>query len=117
MTSKFHNLEQNIQMNWLLDFYGGLLTSKQREILSLYYQEDLSLAEIAVQNGVSRQNIHDMVNRAGKKLLHYEEILNLVERSLLVSESLGRALGKITAGTTADAIQEIKNAIQQLEGE
>lgn len=117
MTSKFENLEHKIQMNWLLDYYGGLLTDKQREILILYYQEDLSLAEIAVQNAVSRQNIHDMVNRGGAKLLHFEETLKLVERSLLVRETLGRALGKITAGTIADAAQEIKNAIQQLEGE
>ncbi len=117
MPSKLSSLEQNIQMNWLLDFYGALLTDKQREILSLYYHEDYSLAEIALQYAVSRQNIHDILHRAGKHLLHYEAQLNLVERTLQANDRLHHALQQLEQGAQDQAIQDIQTAIRQFEGD
>lgn len=117
MPSKLSALESNIQMNWLLDFYGALLTEKQREILSLYYQEDYSLAEIAAQHGVSRQSVHDILSRAGKHLLHYEAQLNLVERTLHATEQLNAAIRHLQSGAYGQAQAEIRIAIQQFEGE
>ncbi len=60
----------------LLDNYGKLLTKRQQEALSLFYEEDLSLAEIAQQLGGSRQAIHDLIHRGEKQLLEYEAILH-----------------------------------------
>ncbi|MEF9933648.1 MAG: YlxM family DNA-binding protein [Clostridium sp.] len=64
----------------LLDFYGGLLTDKQRLIMSYHYEEDMSLSEISEELGVSRQAVHDVIKRSEKVLKGYEKELGLVER-------------------------------------
>ena len=64
----------------LLDFYGELLTEKQRECYDLHYNEDLSLAEIAEQCGISRQGVWDNIRRAEATLRDFEEKTGLVRR-------------------------------------
>lgn len=74
------NVSRNIRMGWLLDFYGNLLTPRQRQALSLHYNEDLSLAEIAEQQGISRQGVHDALQRGEATLDRYEERLGMLKR-------------------------------------
>jgi predicted DNA-binding protein YlxM (UPF0122 family) len=64
----------------LFDFYGSLLTKKQREIYDLYFQQDLSLGEIGELQDVSRTAIYDLVKRTEGTLQHYEERLGLVRK-------------------------------------
>ena len=73
-------LEEIGEISLLYDFYGGLLTDKQAEFLRLYYEENYTLAEIAEDNGLSRQGVYDAVAKAQKKLLSFEEKLGLVAR-------------------------------------
>jgi len=73
-------MEKLLQVTYLYDFYGQLLTKKQETAIRKYYLEDLSLGEIASQEQVSRQNIHDTIKQAEKKLTAYEEKLKLVKR-------------------------------------
>ncbi len=63
----------------LADFYGPLLTEKQRNVWDLHYQQDLSLAEIAELEHISRQAIHDLIKRTERILAEYEEKLGLVQ--------------------------------------
>ncbi len=65
-----------------MDLYGSLLTEKQRDVMELYYNDDLSLAEIAEVNKTSRQAIHDLIKRCYKQLLSYESKLNLLQKSV-----------------------------------
>jgi uncharacterized protein len=65
-------------MALLYDFYGSLLTTRQQELMQAYYLEDLSLAEIAGEGGVSRQAVHDLIKRAEAALTEYEEKLGFV---------------------------------------
>lgn len=65
-------------MSLLLDFYGPLLTERQRYCMELHYEEDNSLGEIAEALGVSRQAVHDNLQRAQQLLAGYEEKLQLV---------------------------------------
>ena len=58
------DVEARVELNTLLDFYGPLLTEHRREVLRLYCEEDLSLAEIAEQLGITRQGVRDTVKRA-----------------------------------------------------
>ena len=57
---------RKVELAWLAAFYGRLLTDKQRQVLSLHCEEDLSLGEIAQETGVSRQGVHDMLTRASR---------------------------------------------------
>jgi predicted DNA-binding protein YlxM (UPF0122 family) len=66
----------------LFDFYGQLLTAKQQEIIGLYYEQNLSLGEIAEELRVSRQAVHDIIRRGEKVLEGYEEKLGLVAKFL-----------------------------------
>ncbi|MDR1205581.1 MAG: hypothetical protein LBL26_08915 [Peptococcaceae bacterium] len=63
----------------LFDFYGDLLTRKQREVYDLYYQKDLSLGEIAADGGVSRAAVYDLLRRADREMEDYERVLSLVD--------------------------------------
>jgi len=73
-------MAKDYSIAFLLDFYGELLTEKQREFLEYYYNEDLSLAEIAVNEGISRQGVRDAIKRAEKQLLEMEASLGLARR-------------------------------------
>ena len=73
-------VSRKIELAWLTAFYGGLLTDKQRQVLMLYCEEDLSLAEIAQEAGVSRQGVHDMLTRAAQRLFDMEEKLGMAAR-------------------------------------
>lgn len=83
------NLEH---MAMLFDFYGKLLTEKQREMLAFYYEQDLSLGEIAEEFNVSRQAIHDVIKRSEKILEQYEEKLGLVNKFNIEQEKLNEIL-------------------------
>lgn len=68
------------QMSLLFDFYGELLTEKQRELFDLYYNEDLSLTEIAEHAGITRQGVRDAIVRGESLLRDAEERLGFVAR-------------------------------------
>lgn len=72
-------LEKTVKMNMLFSFYGALLTPKQAQYVSEYYEEDYTLAEIANNHGVSRQAIYDSIKRAEDSLTDYEEKLHLLQ--------------------------------------
>ena len=69
-----------LEMSLLFDFYGETLTEKQRQLFDLYYNEDLSLAEIAEHAGITRQGVRDSIKRAEHALREMEEKLGLVAR-------------------------------------
>jgi len=73
-------VSRKVELAWLMAFYGGMLTDKQREVLALHCEEDMSLGEIAQEAGVSRQGVHDMLTRAAQKLFDMEERLGLASR-------------------------------------
>jgi hypothetical protein len=72
--------DKNLEISTLLDHYGEMLTDKQREVIDLYYNDDLSLAEIAEQEGISRQGVRDNIKRAEGQLLEMENALHCAER-------------------------------------
>lgn len=73
-------MAKNLELGLLLDFYGDLLTPKQREFIDYYYNDDLSLAEIAQNVGITRQGVRDAIKRAEVQLTEMEERLGLVKR-------------------------------------
>lgn len=73
-------MDQIFEKTLLFDFYGELLTERQKELYQLYHLDDLSLGEISEQMDISRQGVYDAVKRCDKQLAKYEEKLQLVRR-------------------------------------
>ena len=80
--------EKNYKIIYLLDFYGDILTEKQKDAIDLYYNEDLSLAEIADHFGITRQGVRDSIKRGEDILLEMEEKLGLAARFNAQKEAL-----------------------------
>lgn len=72
----------------LLECYGSLLTEKQRDIMQLYYYEDLSLSEIAENENITRQGVHDAIKHAEQYLDDFEEKVGFVKKMNAFRESL-----------------------------
>ena len=79
----------------LLDFYGQLLTDKNRSVLELYFQEDMSLSEIADELSISRQGVHDKIRRGTEVLEGYENKLKLADRFINQKRLIEQALNYI----------------------
>lgn len=73
-------LDRIVELSILFDFYGELLNSHKKQIFEDYILNDLSLSEIAEEQGISRQGVYDVVRRCSKELLSYESKLKLVEK-------------------------------------
>nr|WP_207667760.1 putative DNA-binding protein [Mobilisporobacter senegalensis] len=73
-------MENRIELSILYDFYGELLKESQKQIFEDYIQNDLSLSEIAMDAGISRQGVHDIIKRCSKQLIDYEVKLKLVDK-------------------------------------
>ena len=89
--------ESRLMQSMLLDFYGELLTEKQRECYDLHVNEDLSLSEIAEQSGVSRQGVWDNIRRAEASLKEMEEKTGLIRRFTETRSGLERLRGQLEA--------------------
>ena len=83
-------MEKIVERTLMYDFYGDLLTPRQREIYESVVLEDYSLSEVADDQGVSRQSVHDMIRRCDHLLDGYEERLHLVEKFLQIREKISR---------------------------
>lgn len=81
-------MEKIVEIAVLFDYYGKLLSEKQYNVVDQYCNEDLSLREIAEINGVSKQGISDILNRAEKKLRFYEDELQLIKKFVTTNEAL-----------------------------
>lgn len=81
-------MAKDLNISLLLDFYGSMLTEKQRQIVEYYYDDDLSLSEIAENEGITRQGVHDFVRRAEEQLLEMEQRLGLARRFREMSDGL-----------------------------
>lgn len=79
--SAFMNNEKNLRVSVLLDYYSPMLTDKQKDVIDLYYNEDLSLSEIAEHESITRQGVRDSIKRGEQTLFDMEEKFRLAERS------------------------------------
>ncbi len=81
-------MAKDLKISYLLDFYGDMLTGNQREMVEAYYDDDLSLAEIAEDRDITRQGVRDAIKRAEQQLFEMEEKLGLAKRFQSVQEAL-----------------------------
>lgn len=81
-------MAKDLRVSFLLDFYGDMLTDTQREVVDAYYNEDLSLAEIAQDRDITRQGVRDAIKRAEQQLLEMEDRLGLARRFQEIQKTL-----------------------------
>ena len=79
--------EKNLNIGFLLDFYGDVLSERHRAIMEMYYSDDLSLAEIAENEGISRQGIRHIIKKCGEELLFLEERLGLAMQFAMLEKT------------------------------
>ena len=79
---------KNLYISLLLDFYGDMLTDKQKDIIDLYYNDDLSLAEIAQDCDITRQGVRDCIKRGEQQLINFEEKLQLAKKFSVIQSNL-----------------------------
>ena len=82
------DIEKKVGLAWLCAFYGGMLTEKQRQVMALHCEEDMSLSEIAEAAGISRQSVHDMIGRTSRKLIEMEQCLGVAGRFRRMQDGL-----------------------------
>jgi predicted DNA-binding protein YlxM (UPF0122 family) len=112
-------MEKRVAINWLMDFYGPLLTENRARLLRLYCEEDLSLSELAEEAGITRQGVHDALTRAQAQLEEYERKLGLVARYRRLEDAVHKcrdALSRVMpTGETQAALDEAKRALDAIE--
>ncbi len=117
---KERELDTIAQASLLYDFYGALLTDKQREVMELYHEENYSIVEIAEELGVTKQAIHENLRKSEKILRAYEEKLGLMKSLLETRELIETVDEKIDAliekaqGSGTDEIRQGLKEIREL---
>ena len=97
-------MEKKIEISMLLDLYKGLLTDKQAETMDFYYNEDLSLSEIAENLGITRQGVRDALVKGEKALLEAEEKLGLGKRIEMLESRMKEITRLVKNSGTAEEI-------------
>ena len=98
--------EKNLNVGYLLDFYGELLPERKRSVLDMYYNEDYSLAEIADEIGISRQGVRNMIKKSEAELFFYEEKLGLAKKLLRVEAAADELCRSAHALSLPDTLTE-----------
>lgn len=97
-------MEKHVELNCLLDYYGALLTARQRALLEQYVAEDCSLAEIAEREGISRQGVRDALKRGEEQLYELEGKLGLMQRDAALQHMASEL--RTLAGALADDVPQ-----------
>ena len=88
-------MDQNVKMSMLLEIYGNLLTSTQKDTVSLYYDQNLSLSEIAEELQITRQGVSKNLKLADEKLLDLEQKLGLLQKKLEQNKVIEEVISQI----------------------
>ena len=101
-------MEKYFKMSYLIDIYSSLLTDKQLKVLEYYYNDDISLSEIASMLNISRQGVYDTLKRAEKIISEYDDKLNLLEKYEQNIELIDKLEGLCEDKESLSLIKEIR---------
>ena len=110
--------EKNLKFAYLLDIYGSLLDKTTAAVMTAYYEDDLSLSEIALDVGITRQGVWQTIQKGKKELLFYEERLALYEREQKISEAVSMLSDMLhSEAVPTGTADRIKTALALIKGE
>ena len=110
-------MEKNVEVSILCQLYGNLLTNKQYEFLNDYYNNDLSLSEIAENNNITRQAVRDIIKKGEKKLFEYEEKLLFMKRTLNQEKKIEKVLSELTKIQSNYSDKQIASVLESIKKE
>lgn len=107
-------MEDILKLTLLYDFYGELLTDKQKNIYEMYYQNDLSLTEIGEEINITRQGVRDQLKHAEKKLFDYESKLQFLEKFQTQQKNISNIKENLQEAKKTDDLNLISNIIDSI---
>lgn len=110
-------MEKKVEMSILCELYGKLLTDNQQEVLDDYYNNDLSLSEIAENHNITRQGVRDIIKKGEKKLFEYEEKLLVMKRTLNREKKIEKVLSELTKIQKNYSDKEVASVLESIKKE
>lgn len=110
-------MEKNVEISILCDLYGKLLTQKQFDFLNDYYNNDLSLSEIAENNQITRQAVRDIIKKGEKKLFEYEEKLLFMKRMSNQEKTIEHVLSELTKIEKTSSDKKVAQILESVKKE
>ena len=110
-------MDKNVKISILSELYGKLLTEKQEQFINDYYNNDLSLSEIAENNNITRQAVRDILKKGEKKLFEYEEKLMFMKRTLNQEKRIEKVLLELTKIQKEYSDKQVSNVLENIKKE
>lgn len=110
-------MEKNVKISMLNEIYGKLLTKKQYEIIDNYYNQDLSLSEIAENNKITRQAVRDILKKGENKLFEYEKNLMFMEKTVKQEKKIKKILAEVIEIQKNESDQENIERLENIKKE
>ena len=110
-------MDRKVEISILCEIYGKLLTKKQLNILDNYYNLDLSLSEIAENEGITRQAVRDIIKKGENKLFEFEEKLGIMKKNMKQEEKIANILSELTKIQTKFTDEQIAEILEHIKNE
>lgn len=110
-------MEKKVEVSMLLQIYGELLTEKQYRVIDYYYNEDLSLSEIAENEEITRQGVRDIIKKGEKKLFEYEEKLLFMKKTINQEKLVQHILVNLNKIQKDSSDQKVTNILKEVKKE
>jgi len=110
-------MDKKVEISMLCDIYGKLLTGKQFEFINDYYNNDLSLSEIAENNNITRQAVRDIIKKGERKLFEYEEKLLFMKKTISQEQKIQAILSELTKIQTNSSDRKVANILDSIKKE
>ena len=110
-------MNKKVEISMLCDIYGKLLTEKQFEFINDYYNNDLSLSEIAENNDITRQAVRDIIKKGERKLFEYEEKLLFMKKTINQEQKIQQILFNLTKIQKDSSDKQITSILEGIKKE
>lgn len=110
-------MDNKVKISMLCDIYGKLLTEKQFEFINDYYNNDLSLSEIAENNDITRQAVRDIIKKGERKLFEYEEKLLFMKKTINQEQKIQQILFNLTKIQKDSSDKQITSILEGIKKE
>ena len=110
-------MDKKVEVSILLEIYGKLLTEKQYQIIDYYYNQDLSLSEIAENEEITRQGVRDIIKKGEKKLFEYEEKLLFMKKTINQEKLIQNILVNLNKIQKDSSDEKVSNILEEVKKE